>query len=125
MCSGLVARSTPSSAPGDVSIKCLLVQRTCPHAIQGRPARNGPGGSRRGGRKAREPFKADARSKPPFPSTGGRVKASFREWSLTSVDVVVPCYNYARFLQECVGSVLSQDGVDVRVLIIDDASIDD
>ena len=44
---------------------------------------------------------------------------------MTSVDVVVPCYNYARFLQECVGSVLSQDGVDVRVLIIDDASIDD
>lgn len=41
------------------------------------------------------------------------------------VDVVVPCYNYAHLLQECVESVLSQVGVDVRVLILDDASPDD
>lgn len=41
------------------------------------------------------------------------------------VDVVVPCYNYAHLLQECVESVLSQEGVDVRVLILDDASPDD
>src|SRR5215831_19309230 len=40
------------------------------------------------------------------------------------VDVLVPCYNYARFLPQCVASVLSQQGVDVRVLIIDDASTD-
>jgi glycosyltransferase involved in cell wall biosynthesis len=44
---------------------------------------------------------------------------------MNSVDVVVPCYNYARFLERCVGSVLSQDGVAVRVLIIDDTSTDD
>jgi hypothetical protein len=44
---------------------------------------------------------------------------------MASVDVVVPCYNYARFLDRCVGSVLSQSGVDVRVLVIDDASSDD
>jgi len=43
---------------------------------------------------------------------------------MSSVDVVVPCYNYARFLERCVDSVLSQEGVDVRVLIIDDASPD-
>jgi glycosyltransferase involved in cell wall biosynthesis len=43
---------------------------------------------------------------------------------VSKVDVVVPCYNYGRFLEECVHSVLSQD-VDVRVLIIDDASTDD
>jgi glycosyltransferase involved in cell wall biosynthesis len=43
---------------------------------------------------------------------------------MASVDVVVPCYNYGRFLRECVGSVLAQDGVDVRVLILDDASSD-
>ncbi|MFH5927201.1 glycosyltransferase family 2 protein [Roseomonas xinghualingensis] len=41
------------------------------------------------------------------------------------VDVVVPCYNYGRFLEQCVGSVLSQSDVSVRVLIIDDASSDD
>lgn len=43
---------------------------------------------------------------------------------MTSVDVFVPCYNYGRFLERCVDSVLSQDGVEVRVLIIDDASTD-
>jgi glycosyltransferase involved in cell wall biosynthesis len=44
---------------------------------------------------------------------------------MSTVDVVVPCYNYARYLRACVGSVLSQRGVDVRVLVIDDASSDD
>lgn len=43
---------------------------------------------------------------------------------MASVDVIVPCYNYARFLREAVGSALSQEGVDVRVLIIDDCSTD-
>jgi glycosyltransferase involved in cell wall biosynthesis len=43
---------------------------------------------------------------------------------MASVDVFVPCYNYARFLPECVESVLGQAGVSVRVLIIDDASAD-
>jgi glycosyltransferase involved in cell wall biosynthesis len=39
--------------------------------------------------------------------------------------VVIPCYNYARFLPACVRSVLDQPGVDVRVLIIDDTSSDE
>jgi len=43
---------------------------------------------------------------------------------MSSVDVVVPCYRYGRFLRGCVDSVLSQEGCDVRVLIIDDASAD-
>jgi glycosyltransferase involved in cell wall biosynthesis len=41
------------------------------------------------------------------------------------VDVVVPCYNYARFLRRSVESILCQDGVAVRVLVIDDASSDE
>jgi glycosyltransferase involved in cell wall biosynthesis len=41
------------------------------------------------------------------------------------VDIVVPCYNYARFLRRSVESILAQQGVDVRVLIIDDASSDE
>jgi glycosyltransferase involved in cell wall biosynthesis len=44
--------------------------------------------------------------------------------SLQRVDVAIPCYNYAHFLEECVESVLSQAGVDVRVLILDDCSPD-
>ena len=44
---------------------------------------------------------------------------------MSSVSVVIPCYNYGRFLRDAVHSVLTgQDGVDVRVLIIDDASTD-
>jgi glycosyltransferase involved in cell wall biosynthesis len=41
------------------------------------------------------------------------------------VDVIVPCYRYGPYLRQCVESVLTQEGVDVRVLIIDDASPDD
>lgn len=44
---------------------------------------------------------------------------------MSSVDVFVPCYNYGRFLRDAVNSVLSQHGVDVRVLILDDCSQDD
>jgi hypothetical protein len=43
---------------------------------------------------------------------------------LSSVDVIVPCYRYGRFLLECVQSVLTQSLPDIRVLIIDDASPD-
>jgi glycosyltransferase involved in cell wall biosynthesis len=43
---------------------------------------------------------------------------------MVSVDIVVPCYNYARFLRQAVESAVHQDGVEVRVTIIDDCSID-
>jgi glycosyltransferase involved in cell wall biosynthesis len=44
---------------------------------------------------------------------------------MACVDVVVPCYNYGEFLRECVMSVLTQEGVDLRVAIVDNASSDD
>src|SRR5690348_16733238 len=44
---------------------------------------------------------------------------------MSRVDVVVPCYNYGRFLSQCVHSALEQEGVEVRILIIDDCSSDD
>jgi glycosyltransferase involved in cell wall biosynthesis len=44
---------------------------------------------------------------------------------MPTVDVVIPCYNYARYLRDCVHSVLSQSAVTARVLVIDDASPDD
>jgi glycosyltransferase involved in cell wall biosynthesis len=45
---------------------------------------------------------------------------------MSSVSVVIPCYNYGHYLRECVSSVLAeQPEVDIRVLIIDDSSADD
>jgi glycosyltransferase involved in cell wall biosynthesis len=45
---------------------------------------------------------------------------------MSSISVVIPCYKYGHFLEDAVSSVLDdQPGVDVRVLIIDDASPDD
>jgi glycosyltransferase involved in cell wall biosynthesis len=40
------------------------------------------------------------------------------------VDVAIPCYQYGRFLHDCVTSVLTQDIRALRVLIIDNASTD-
>jgi GT2 family glycosyltransferase len=45
---------------------------------------------------------------------------------VSSVSVVIPCYKYGDYLPASVGSALENNpGVDVRVLIIDDASPDD
>ncbi|GGR51429.1 glycosyl transferase [Actinoplanes ianthinogenes] len=44
---------------------------------------------------------------------------------MSSVSVVIPCYKYGDYLRACVDSVLDNPGLDVRVLIIDDASPDD
>lgn len=43
---------------------------------------------------------------------------------LPTVTVFVPCYNYGRYLRQCVDSIRSQDGVETYVLIIDDTSTD-
>lgn len=45
--------------------------------------------------------------------------------SRPSVTVVVPCYNYGRYLPAAVTSALEQPGVDVEVIVVDDASTDD
>jgi glycosyltransferase involved in cell wall biosynthesis len=42
-----------------------------------------------------------------------------------TVTVVVPCYNYARYLPQAVESALSQAGVVVDVVVVDDCSTDE
>ena len=41
-----------------------------------------------------------------------------------AVSVVIPCHNYAAYLDEAIGSALEQEGVVVDVTVIDDASTD-
>jgi glycosyltransferase involved in cell wall biosynthesis len=43
---------------------------------------------------------------------------------MPTIDVAVPCYNYAHFLRDAVESVLTQSHRDLRVLIIDNGSTD-
>jgi glycosyltransferase involved in cell wall biosynthesis len=45
--------------------------------------------------------------------------------AVSTVDVVIPCYKYGRYLRKCVESVVQQRGVNVHILIVDDASPDD
>jgi hypothetical protein len=51
-------------------------------------------------------------------------KGSGQLLRLPTVNVLVPCHNYGHFLSQCVTSVLTQKDVDVRVIVVDDASND-
>jgi glycosyltransferase involved in cell wall biosynthesis len=44
---------------------------------------------------------------------------------MSSIDIVIPCYRYGRYLRECVQSVLAQEVRNCRILIIDDESPDE
>jgi glycosyltransferase involved in cell wall biosynthesis len=54
-----------------------------------------------------------------------RVRAHELAGDLPAVTVVISCFNYARYLRQAVQSAVSQDGVAVDVIIVDDASTDD
>jgi glycosyltransferase involved in cell wall biosynthesis len=44
---------------------------------------------------------------------------------MPSIDVVIPCFQYGRFLRDCVASIFDQGFPETRVLIVDNASTDD
>ncbi len=44
---------------------------------------------------------------------------------MPSVSVIVPCYNYGRFVTDCVTSLLTNTKVELDILVIDDRSTDD
>lgn len=43
---------------------------------------------------------------------------------MSSIDVAVPCYQYGRYLRDCISSIQNQDVPNLRILIIDNASTD-
>ena len=42
---------------------------------------------------------------------------------MNGIDVVIPCYQYGRYLRECVTSVLAEPVGNIRILIIDNGTI--
>jgi hypothetical protein len=54
-----------------------------------------------------------------------KVRRSQQLSARSSVSVIIPCYRYGRFLPDAVSAACDQDGVDVEVIIVDDASPDD
>src|SRR5271156_2034659 len=45
--------------------------------------------------------------------------------SRPAVSVIIPTYNYGRFVTEAVDSVLAQSYTDHEVIVVDDGSVDD
>ncbi len=44
---------------------------------------------------------------------------------MSTIDVAVPCYQYGRFIADCIGSITAQKADGLRILIFDNGSTDD
>ena len=38
--------------------------------------------------------------------------------------IIVPCYNYSKYLEECISSIVTQVYTDYEIIIVNDGSID-
>ena len=47
------------------------------------------------------------------------------QYELGKVSVIIPTYNYSKFLPLCLKSVFEQDYQDIEVIVVDDGSTDD
>lgn len=43
---------------------------------------------------------------------------------MADISVIIPIYNSKKYLERCLDSILSQNGVEVEVICIDDGSTD-
>jgi GT2 family glycosyltransferase len=57
-------------------------------------------------------------------ANAGQILNSQENCKMPIVDVLVPNYQYGRYLPECISSILDQGVSDLRILIIDNASTD-
>ena len=51
--------------------------------------------------------------------------ASFTNQENPSVSIVIPCYNHARFLKDCLQSIIDQTYTNWEAIVVDDSSPDD
>jgi GT2 family glycosyltransferase len=58
-------------------------------------------------------------------NSNASVEPSKQDIGNLKVSVVIPCYNYGRFLEGCVASVKDQSAIELEIIIIDDNSSDD
>jgi len=59
------------------------------------------------------------------PAPAGNLTAANSSGVPSSVAIIVPCHNYARYLADCLTSILGQSAPPAEIVVVDDASTDE